>query len=131
MITKILIFFLISINSFALSEKDQQDVDKEKNDISQMIDHIKPMLSEMNQIQGACIALKKFMGKEECPQYSKQIQRKLKGLENSLGEQKHAFFSYLKGAILFGYRCGSCDMADHLKYCPMMADLLSKYDYLK
>ena len=131
MITKILIFFLITINSFALSEKDQQSVDKEKNEIYQMIDHLKPMIAEMKQIQSACKALKKFMGKEECPDYSKQIQRKLKGLENSLADQKHSLFSYLKGAILFGYRCGSCDMADHLKYCPMMADLLSKYDYLK
>ncbi len=131
MITKILIPFLISINLFALSEENQKAMEKKRDEIYRMVDYGKTLINEAKQIQSACKLLKKFMAKKECPEYSKQIQEKLDSLENSLVEQKHAFFAHLKGAVIFGRKCGTCDNAAQQKYCPKMDKVISHYDYLK
>ncbi len=125
------LLFLFSLNSFATDEVNNKKMENERKELYSMIDYGKSLMEEFGQIQKACNVLKKFTEKRECPEYSKQIQEKLDSIENSLVEQKHSFFSFLKGAVVYGRHCGTCDKKAQEKYCPLMDEVLAKYDYLK
>jgi uncharacterized phage infection (PIP) family protein YhgE len=130
MTLKIFIIFLFSLNLYALEEKQNTEIENEQAQINDMVSQVKVLVAKMKTIQKACEVLKKFNGKKECFEYSIQIQKKISDVENSVKNQTHSFFAYIKGAIQYSRKCGACDEEVQKKYCPLLDDILTKYDYL-